>query len=55
MAKRRAKADLPTKTCAGCGRPFAWRKKWERVWEEVRYCSDACRRRGKGGGASAGA
>lgn len=34
----RRKGDLPTKVCAGCGRPFAWRKKWERVWDEVRYC-----------------
>lgn len=37
------KTDLPQKTCATCGRPFTWRKKWERVWEEVRYCSDRCR------------
>jgi hypothetical protein len=21
-----------------------WRKKWERNWSEVRYCSEACRR-----------
>lgn len=42
--KRIAKADLPTKTCAACQRPFAWRKKWRKDWEEVRYCSDACRR-----------
>ncbi|MFN8723365.1 MAG: DUF2256 domain-containing protein [Rhodospirillales bacterium] len=40
----RRKADLPTKTCVACGRPFAWRKKWKTVWDEVRYCSDACRR-----------
>ncbi|MFM9939735.1 MAG: DUF2256 domain-containing protein [Hyphomicrobiaceae bacterium] len=26
-----------------CGRPFAWRKKWSRDWEEVKYCSDRCR------------
>jgi hypothetical protein len=39
----RRKADLPQKTCAACGRPFAWRRKWERVWDEVRFCSDACR------------
>ncbi|MEX3015689.1 DUF2256 domain-containing protein [Gymnodinialimonas hymeniacidonis] len=26
-----------------CGRPFAWRKKWAKVWDEVRYCSDKCR------------
>ena len=43
MGKRIAKSDLPTKTCATCGRPFAWRKKWRKVWEDVRYCSDACR------------
>ncbi len=39
----RRKADLPTKICATCGRPFAWRKKWAKVWDEVRYCSDRCR------------
>jgi len=43
--KMRRKADLPTKPCAVCGRPFAWRKKWECCWDEVRYCSDACRMR----------
>ncbi len=34
------------KTCASCGRTIEWRKKWERDWESVRYCSAACRRRG---------
>ncbi|MDP2802649.1 MAG: DUF2256 domain-containing protein [Phreatobacter sp.] len=43
MAKMVRKADLQQKTCATCGRPFAWRKRWERVWDEVRYCSDRCR------------
>ncbi len=38
-----AKPNLPQKICAACARPFAWRKKWARVWEEVRFCSDACR------------
>ncbi|MFM8442925.1 MAG: DUF2256 domain-containing protein [Methylococcus sp.] len=38
------KADLPFKVCAVCGRPFAWRKKWATVWEQVRYCSERCRR-----------
>ncbi len=50
MPRMRRKGDLPEKICAQCGRPFAWRKKWERVWEEVRYCSDRCRaeaRRGR--------
>jgi hypothetical protein len=39
----RKKTDLPQKTCAACGRPFAWRRKWARDWEVVRYCSDRCR------------
>ncbi|MEM7811401.1 MAG: DUF2256 domain-containing protein [Planctomycetota bacterium] len=40
------KSDLPTKTCIACGRPFAWRKKWARDWDQVKYCSDRCRRAG---------
>ena len=31
------------KTCAACGRTITWRKKWERDWDNVRFCSDACR------------
>ncbi len=46
MPRGVAKADLPSKRCAACGRPFTWRKKWARDWEQVRYCSDACRRAG---------
>lgn len=42
--KKPDKANLPQKVCLACGRPFAWRKKWERCWDEVRYCSDRCRR-----------
>ena len=34
-----------TKTCLSCGRVMTWRKSWERNWEDVRYCSDACRKR----------
>lgn len=37
------KLNLPTKSCQVCGRPFTWRKKWEKVWDEVKYCSDRCR------------
>jgi hypothetical protein len=33
-----------TKPCQTCGRTITWRKKWERDWEQVRYCSDRCRR-----------
>jgi hypothetical protein len=57
------KEHLPSKPCAVCGRPFVWRRKWARVWDEVKYCSDRCRARrgaaqgpanqpfGEGGGA----
>ena len=38
------KSDLPEKTCPVCNRPIRWRKKWAKVWEEVKYCSDKCRR-----------
>ncbi|WP_296181618.1 DUF2256 domain-containing protein [Pseudomonas sp. UBA1879] len=41
------KSELPVKTCAYCQLPFAWRKKWARCWDEVRYCSERCRRAGK--------
>ena len=34
------------KTCASCGREIQWRKKWEKSWNDVKYCSDACRKRG---------
>ena len=37
------KPHLPEKICAACGRPFTWRRKWAANWDEVRYCSDACR------------
>ncbi len=39
----RKKANLPTKTCAACQRPFTWRKKWAKEWENVKYCSARCR------------
>ncbi|QNA87761.1 DUF2256 domain-containing protein [Massilia sp. Dwa41.01b] len=42
--KMRRKSDLPTKLCAHCQLPFTWRKKWERDWEQVKYCSERCRR-----------
>lgn len=32
------------KFCMSCGRRIEWRKKWERSWNEVRFCSDGCRR-----------
>lgn len=47
MGRRRDDAGVPEdKTCASCGRRIEWRKKWERDWDQVRYCSTACRRHG---------
>lgn len=43
MPRTVKKSDLPVKTCAICNRPFTWRKKWEKCWDEVKYCSDKCR------------
>lgn len=43
MVKARRKSDLPAKICATCGRPFTWRRKWARDWDQVRYCSERCR------------
>ncbi|MBL9145154.1 MAG: DUF2256 domain-containing protein [Verrucomicrobiaceae bacterium] len=41
------KQHLPTKICPACQRPFAWRKKWERDWENVKFCSERCKRSAK--------
>ncbi|MFY8275184.1 DUF2256 domain-containing protein [Pseudoalteromonas sp. SSDWG2] len=40
MAHR--KQNLPSKICPICERPFTWRKKWQRNWDEVKYCSKRC-------------
>ena len=52
------KENLPVKTCVVCNRPFTWRKKWERCWDEVTTCSKSCnaarRREKRGGGAASG-
>ncbi len=53
MPRMRKKADLPSKPCAACGRPFVWRKKWERDWDNVKYCSDRCRAAGPASGSEA--
>ncbi|MBM7508984.1 hypothetical protein JOE61_002798 [Nocardioides salarius] len=40
-----SRASTPEpRTCVSCGRTIEWRKKWERDWEQVRYCSTPCRR-----------
>ncbi|WP_092746768.1 DUF2256 domain-containing protein [Acinetobacter boissieri] len=41
------KQHLPEKICVYCHRPFSWRKKWQRCWNEVKYCSERCKREAK--------
>lgn len=38
------KGQLPTKTCATCGQPFEYRKKWHANWDAVKYCGEKCQR-----------
>jgi hypothetical protein len=45
------KSHLPSKPCQACGRPMSWRKAWARNWDEVKYCSERCRREKAGRGA----
>jgi hypothetical protein len=42
------KASLPSKPCLVCGRDMVWRKCWAKNWDDVKYCSDACRARKSG-------
>ncbi len=37
----------PPKLCPVCGRDFEWRRKWADCWDEVKYCSERCRRNRK--------
>ncbi len=37
-------AEPEEKVCERCGRTMQWRAKWARNWNEVKYCSDACRK-----------
>ncbi|MDP3403699.1 MAG: DUF2256 domain-containing protein [Brevundimonas sp.] len=48
-----AKGDLPSKDCPVCRRPFVWRAKWARDWDQVKFCSERCRRAGVSGGPAA--
>ncbi|MCO5732130.1 DUF2256 domain-containing protein [Rhizobium sp. SSA_523] len=44
MPKQKPKSLLPSKVCAACQRPFHWRRKWQRDWDQVKFCSERCRR-----------
>jgi hypothetical protein len=37
------KENLPAKICMHCHKKFSWRKKWEKNWNDVKYCSERCR------------
>ncbi|WP_299224370.1 DUF2256 domain-containing protein [uncultured Psychroserpens sp.] len=41
------KQNLPEKICLTCGLSFSWRKKWKLNWNNVKYCSERCRRNKK--------
>ncbi|HAC62629.1 MAG TPA: DUF2256 domain-containing protein [Cyanothece sp. UBA12306] len=45
MARQNSKSNLPSKICLVCGLSFTWRKKWAKCWDDVKYCSERCRRR----------
>lgn len=40
--KTMKKENFPSKICVVCHRPFTWRKKWERSWDEITTCSKKC-------------
>ena len=41
------KSNLPSKVCFNCGLEMTWRKAWAKNWENIKYCSDACRKNKK--------
>jgi len=43
--QRDPRPQVETKVCASCGREMQWRASWSAVWDEVKYCSAACRSR----------
>lgn len=40
-----AKNNIESKICESCGRTIEYRKKWEKDWANIKYCSDACKKR----------
>jgi hypothetical protein len=45
MGRQPSVQEPSERTCASCGRRIEWRAAWARDWDNVRYCSDSCRRR----------
>ncbi|MBM3452178.1 MAG: DUF2256 domain-containing protein [Bacteroidetes bacterium] len=44
MSFKGNKRYLPIKICTTCNKEFSWRKKWEKNWNEVKFCSQRCRK-----------
>lgn len=38
---------MNSKICSWCFRPFEYRKKWEKNWDDIKLCSDLCRKDSK--------
>ena len=47
MPKNVKKTHLPEKICIVCKRPFMWRKKLKKAWDNVKYCSKKCQKNRK--------
>jgi len=46
--RKQQETPKKAKICKTCGRTFEFRKKWEKDWDVVKYCSDECRGRQPG-------
>jgi len=46
MAIKHSLMKIQVKFCIYCGREIQWRKKWQKTWGQIRYCSKACRYNG---------
>ena len=49
MPDRKPKREVQTgerapRHCSTCGREMEWRKAWAKNWDEVKFCSDGCRK-----------
>lgn len=42
---RSSEGERADKVCRSCGRRIEWRAAWAKNWDDVAYCSDACRAR----------
>ena len=42
---RDSAGERADKVCRSCGRRIEWRAAWAKNWDDVAYCSDACRAR----------